>query len=371
MKQDLGPIVRIIEPHLENMRPSGSENVAASCPFPDHPDRGPSFAINILNGLWMCHGCHRSGAFHSLLRALGYNRGRVTRMLAPVREQIEYYQKKRARHERTRFRRGNPLKGRFILQETLLGVYDWMPLDLVGPGKFNPKLLQELDIGYDRRNHRITFPIRDTLGNLVGLSGRTTDPWEPDKYKVYIGGKTAGGQRITGDFGPEFDEWFREYQHSLPKKERADQYTLDNHDHLWNGHRVYARRVLKNDREPLYVVEGFKACIWLIQNGYPNTVAIMGSHATVRQIDLLCLLAGGSIVLLMDNDSAGAHASYKIGRQLANRRRLAEVCSYFPYWAKEPDDLNKAGLDKSIESRKVYAKWLLAQTKEERTQETL
>lgn len=359
MEQELGPLVRIIEPHLVNMRPSGNDNVSASCPFPDHSDRGPSFAINILNGLWMCHGCHRSGSFRTLLRHLGYSHRQVTGLVAPVQAQLDHYKERRDRRQRTRFRRGNPLKSKIVLEETLLGVYDWLPLDLVGPGKFDPVLLHELDIGFDKRKNRITFPIRDTLGNLVGLSGRATDPWEKDRYKVYIGGRTEKGEYKEGDFGPEFDEWFKEYQRTFPQKERVDQYTVNSHDHLWNGHRVYARRIVGDSREPLYVVEGYKACIWMIQNGYPNTVALMGSYATLKQIDLLCLLAGGSIVLLMDNDEAGLKASYGVGRRLTDRHRRVEVCSYYPSWAEEPDDLNALGLGKTIESRKVFTKWLL------------
>ena len=34
-------------------------------------------------------------------------------------------------------------------------------------------LLQKMDIGFDKEYERITFPIRDIYGNLVGINGRT------------------------------------------------------------------------------------------------------------------------------------------------------------------------------------------------------
>jgi DNA primase len=357
MDYELGPIIEIVEDHLVGLQPSGRDNVASRCPFPDHNDQGPSFAINIRNGLWMCHGCHRSGNLVKLLRGLGYKKRQIRVLTEPVKAQLDHYERRRARQEKTRFRRGNPLEGGTKLPETLLGVYEWKPLDLTGPGRFDPELLNELGVGYDLTKHRIIFPIRDTLGNLVGLSGRATEDWDHPRYKVYTGGWRRDGHSSVGDFGPEFDEWFREDQKKRPEKKRIEQYTVDSRDHLWNGHRVYERLVKHGKREPLYVVEGFKGCIWLIQHGYLNTVALMGSFVTKPQFDLLCLLAGGPIVLLMDNDPAGCDAAFRIGRWLSSTRKRIEVCSYFPWWAEEPDDLNELGLTKTTESRKVFSQW--------------
>ena len=112
-------------------------------------------------------------------------------------------------------------------------------------------------------------------------------------------------------------------------------------------------------REPIYVVEGFKACLWLIQHGYRNTVALMGSFLTRRQFDLLCLLAGGAIILLLDNDAAGRLATYKIGKWLFSAKRKVEICSYHPAKAEEPDALDAQELKETIGSRREYARWLI------------
>jgi hypothetical protein len=41
------------------------------CPFPDHPDRTPSFRVNQEKGLFYCHGCHRGGDALTALMQFG------------------------------------------------------------------------------------------------------------------------------------------------------------------------------------------------------------------------------------------------------------------------------------------------------------
>ena len=100
---DLGPIANIIEPYLDRPKLSGSENLAAKCPFPDHDDNHPSFAININNGLWKCHGCNRSGNLATLLRGLGVSRSRVDLLIEPVASQIHKRQQREQQKKKHRF----------------------------------------------------------------------------------------------------------------------------------------------------------------------------------------------------------------------------------------------------------------------------
>ena len=41
------------------------------------------------------------------------------------------------------------------------------------------------EIGYDLDSHRITFPVRDEIGTLVGVKGRALYEWQGDKY-IYL-----------------------------------------------------------------------------------------------------------------------------------------------------------------------------------------
>ncbi len=348
---DYGPIVDLLEPYLNKVKPSGQDNIMSLCPLPGHDEHKASFAINTANGLWMCHGCGRSGGLVTLLRALGVSPKNIDGMIEPIRQYLHKHQRKEKRRRENRLR-SNPLEGERLLPEELLGIYNWKPLDLVEQG-FEPKLLRELNIGYDRAKDRIIYPLRDTYGNLLGVAGRATIPGDQPRYKVYTGGKRGqDGEWVPGDFGPEFDEQFHNY-------------SLDSHNHLWNGHRVYASSVLSGKPQPLFIVEGFKACIWLIQHGWPNTVALMGSYLTRAQYDLLCLMVNGPVILFLDNDEAGRKATRRIGKWLTRSMRV-EVCSYYPRWAEEPDALNMAGLTETIEARERYASWEWHRRQEER-----
>jgi len=342
-----GPIVDILEPYLRKTKPSGRDNIMALCPLPGHDEQKPSFAVNIENGLWMCHGCGRSGGLVTLLQLLGISGQVIDTVVAPIRQDLKKHQEREKSRRETRFQTSNPLEGGRLLPEELLGIYRWKPLDLVEQG-FDPQLLKELGVGYDRAKDRIIYPIRDTYGNLLGVSGRATTEGVQPRYKVYTGGRRGdGGVWITGDFGEEFDEQFGGY-------------SLDSHNHLWNGHSAYARMLLDDEPTPLYIVEGFKACIWLIQHGYPNSVALMGSFLTQAQHDLLHLIVSGPIVLLLDNDPAGWKATRRIGKWLS-RSLQVEICSYYPSWAEEPDALNMAGLNETIEAKERYVSWKIRQ----------
>lgn len=51
-----------------------NENILISCPDKEHEDERPSCSVNVLSGLWYCHGCDKSGNYKSLIRALEEDR---------------------------------------------------------------------------------------------------------------------------------------------------------------------------------------------------------------------------------------------------------------------------------------------------------
>lgn len=337
---NLGPIADIIEPYLEKPKLSGSENLSARCPFPDHDDHSPSFAININNGLWKCHGCNRSGNLPILLRGLGVSRTKVDQIIDPVLPAIRKRQEREQQRKRSRFVGNDPFLAEVILPESILGIFDWKPDGLVEQG-FNQKLLRELEVGYDREKDRITFPIRDVYGNLVGVSGRSTLHDTKPRYLIYRGRRRTEKGFTPGDFGPGFDDLFPTYE-------------IKSHKYLWNAHRVY--QLLESSDEPVIVVEGFKGCIWLLQNGYWNTVATMGSSMSQEQYDLICRVSGSGVVLFYDNDLAGIRGMQRIGKWLSRTVVDITVCE-LPAWAQQPDDLNAIGLKEVFSNRKRFEKW--------------
>jgi len=338
---NLGPIADIVSPYLDRPKLSGSSNLSARCPFPDHNDHSPSFAININNGLWKCHGCNRSGNLATLLRGLGVSRSRVDQLIGPAAPLIQKRQRREQQKKRRRFIGSDPFLAEVTIPESVLGVYDWRPDGLVEQG-FDPKLLRELEIGYDREKDRITFPIRDVYGNLVGVSGRSTLHDVQPRYLVYRGRRKTDKGLVGSDFGPGFDDLFPTYE-------------IKSHKYPWNAHRVY--QLLETSDEPVIVVEGFKGCIWLLQHGYWNTVATMGSSMSQEQYDLICRMSGSGVVLFYDNDFAGIKGMKSIGKWLSRTVVNVKVWA-LPAWAQQPDDLNGLGLRDTYNDRKRFERWM-------------
>lgn len=209
----------------------------------------------------------------------------------------------------------NPFEADFKLPDFLIGLFDFLPLKLKDDG-FDPDLLRKLEIGYDRRNERITYPLRDMYGNLAGFSGGAMWPDQKPKYKVYQGRRKAANRKwIPGDFGEEFDAQYPDYR-------------CENHDFLWNFHRVFPTLNTSEADDTVYVVEGFKACLWMLQAGFENVVALMGSYISDRQQRMLHMV-GGRVVLFLDNDDAGRKATFNVGDLLW--RPLAGRIHVMPY----------------------------------------
>ena len=284
---------------LRFVKMSGPNNIGGPCPFhKEGQERNPSFYLNLTNGLFYCHTCHVKGTFIQFLKRMGS---------AP--EAIDAAMELAARQPKKRF---DPVKedvgrGQHLLNEALLGVFQYCPTDLVNEG-FDKAVLQRLEIGFDKREMRITFPLRDLYGNLIGISGRTVIE-DDERYKVY---KSKDFLQYAPD-DPEVEARYRAYD-------------IKNHHFMWNMHNVYPE-AFYGELDTVVVVEGYKACIWLIQQGIENVVALQGSRMTRAQERVLSRL-GATIVLFLDNNKAGKEGTHDSGRRLRKRGLKVIVPSY-------------------------------------------
>lgn len=207
------------------------------------------------------------------------------------------------------------------LPDYILGAYYKCPSRLLKAG-FSKELLREHEVGFDTGLYRITFPIRSLDGRLAAVSGRNLQG-EP-KYQIYT-----------------YEEIFPEYS-PRPK------------DHLYNLHKVAGRlEDPSQDSRPLYVVEGFKACLWLVQHGY-DAVALTGAQMTRQQKKLLSKY-DIQLVLFLDNDSAGRAATVVNYLELS-KFQFARVVEY-PEDAMQPDDLKGDDLHRALETPKEFRSW--------------
>lgn len=304
---------RIAEEHLTRAREGADYEIIACCPL--HEDSSPSFAINEKTGLWVCYGGCGGGSLSYLLYRLEYGRKRIDHILAPVRDELRLPTKKKIKDV------ADPFRALYPLPEALLGVYDVDAPHPMLADAFDADLLQRYDVGYDRRNHRITFPIRDLYGSLAGFSGRATPRTplihgeEPPKYKIY-------DKELIQDY-PD--------------------YKFDRARHLYNADHVYPRLYYSREEEWLILVEGFKAALWLIQCGFPNVVAFMGASLTTSGAALIQRMSD-RVILFLDNDRTGRKKTSQVGQKLSRPVRRLKVVEYpFDSFA-QPDHFDEEEL---------------------------
>lgn len=338
-------VLYLVEKYLGRGHFSGEANIQVRCPFHKQgQETRPSFGINVTNGIWQCFTCKRSGTLPKLLRELGLPRNIVDSELQDIRGVLEANRRAVEWKKKSVWHSTDPFLAETILPETILKPYEWCPTTLVQAG-FSPEWLQWMDIGYDRVNNRITYPIRDIYGNLAGISGGASIAGQYPKYKVYQGRrKNYEGQLVGSDYGPAFDEQYPDY-------------VFRNHNYLWNYDQVYPRLFFSSDdNQDLIIVEGFKACLWLLQNGWPNTVALMGSRMSDHQRNLVHRVSA-RIILFLDNDEAGRDGTDKIARTVQQFNPRVVIAKY-PYADEcQPDDLNAAELVAAIQGAESYPQW--------------
>jgi DNA primase len=283
------------------------EELKVCCPF--HKEKTPSCFININSGIFHCFGCHKSGSVKKFFKELNIEADLSgISFSAPKKKSIENVVIQ-------------------TLDESVLLQFRYKPQQLIDLG-FDEKLLWDMEIGYHPDRKRIIYPIRDHLGNLVGVSGGSCIGMQP-KYKIYGGQFYVNGLHVPSDFGEWFDELYPNYGQ------------LEKSNYIWNFHNIYAK-ALKKEIPYVVITEGFKACLWLLQNNIP-AVALFGSYLSDIQADLLRRV-NTSYYIMLDNDEAGKKGTEEIIYKLFNVCNLHQIS----YNTKQPDDLLSSELEKNI-----------------------
>ncbi|MGZ5331222.1 MAG: DNA primase [Solirubrobacterales bacterium] len=340
--KEAADIAEVISAYTD-LRRAGAQMMGL-CPF--HEESSPSFSVDPVRKLYHCFGCQAGGdVFRFVQEQEGLDFGEAVEMLADrygveiQRERndpkAEAARRRRARLyellQRTaefyeRFLWESPKAGkareyllRRGLEEKALREYGvgmapaaWDQVlvgsqrarftipELVGAG-----LIQKGRQGghYDRFRKRITFPIRDQRGRVLGFGARALSPDSKPKYLN----------------SPE-GEIYR-------KSETL--YGID----LARAAIARARRVI--------VVEGYTDVIALHQAGIAETVAVMGTAITPEQLGMLAQAGPERVVLALDADRAGADAMIRAQR-VAGSKSLDLLVAAMPE-GEDPADMLVAG----------------------------
>jgi DNA primase len=282
------------------------------CPYPDHQEKTPSFSLTPDRGLYYCYGCLRGGDAIKLvmdLKSLDFSeavsyladrsnvdlqyegggdpgaarernlrRRAIHRALAAATVYYHKYLLKSETPEAQQARRY--LKDRHIVRSTIeefrlgyapprgvsgfVAVAGRLDLDrsvLDAAGLLSPR-------GGERFAGRITFPISDMRGRIVGFGART-----------------------LGDVQPKYL--------NSPETE-----IFNKRDLLYGFPQV--SEAIRRERSAL-VVEGYTDVLMLYQSGIENAVATLGTATTPGHLRMLSRYAD-KIHVLFDPDAAGEKA---------------------------------------------------------------
>ena len=297
-----------------NIRVSGSGNLVCSCPF--HSDTHASFSISVDTGQFICfsESCgEKGGPVSFLMKAFGYSADKAVTAVKDL-----------SLREGAGSGVPDTLQGILSyldgikttdtpLNEAILGIYDFCPDYMIQRGFSDKKLLKKWEIGYDQESARVTIPVRDAGGKLVGISKRATHTDAQNKYL---------------------------------------------HLNFSKGNFLYGEHLLPSGG-PLWVVEGQLDALAIDAMGLGGAVSTMGSRVTARQIDFLATLgrrkAKGTwkpcykVILAYDQDLAGEAAMTKLGEGLESRGVYCFVAGVPPPH-KDPCDLMSFGSPSDVET---------------------
>lgn len=166
--------------------PERGVNAMIRCPLPTHPERHPSFSINLDKGLWVCHSCGEKGGIKKLARLMetevDENDLAVRKALelansSGFEEPVDFWDKA----VRYQYYDGDPIAPEVRAFCTSRSI--------------NKPALYHYRIGWDPGRRRIVFPYWDD-GKCVALKYRYVDH-EGDK-KRNKGSETGSKRTILG-----------------------------------------------------------------------------------------------------------------------------------------------------------------------------
>ena len=314
-------------------------NYTGLCPF--HNEKSPSFTVNPAKEMYKCFGCGAAGDAIKFLRehekldypqsiewlANFYNITVEHDNTTPAQTQehkdirtkmFECIEEAQTKFETLLHSKHNGadaaaqyLQSRSITEKT---IREWSigyaPLDFkfLTTGFINSNKYQAAqDCGlivtkegntHDFFLNRITIPIRDLKGNIVGF-----------------GGRLVPGEDVEAD--KKFAKYLNPKESIIYSKAKI----------LFGLYEALtAKAFAKNDGEtpPVYICEGYFDVISLHETGVHNAVAGCGTAITEDQVKILRKYTTHA-VLLLDSDNAGINAAMKTIDLLLNHDMKVEV----------------------------------------------
>ena len=352
--RDAVDFVELVSARTE-LRRAGPARYEGRCPF--HEERTPSFGIDPTQKVYYCFGCNASGDlftfvqetegvdFKGSLELLAERYGvqlereaedpkaqerrlRRERLLELLERTSAYYERylwdsrEAARAREYLAARG---LGEEILREFRVGYAPSAWNSVLNASRaarysnreiFDAGLVQRSRGSgqvYDRFRSRITFPLADVRGRVLGFGARAL---EDERTPT---GASAPPQSSSG----------------RPPKylNTADGEIYHKGLHLYGAHLARANAARAG---VVILCEGYTDTIALHQAGMRNAVGLMGTALTAEQVSELARMVG-TVLLALDADAAGQDAMLRASA-LAAKRKLELRVVALPF-GKDPADL--------------------------------
>lgn len=320
-----------VAPQLRGGHSNGSNYILIRCPFHGGgQEKTPSCSVSTTKPVFFCHSCQEAGHLTWLLRQLGMGASAAKNAV----DDLNLHDKRRSREMRHLVAEwgGDPFRGQFILDDAMIDIYRQAPVRLLEDG-FKMSTLRHFEVGYDDRNFRITFPLRNIYGELVGVSGRAILEGQEPRYKIYV------------------EELIKRRQFHVP-----EHYSMEaiKSALLWHGHVVHPF-FYETDDEALLIHEGFKACMWNWQWGYETAVALVGAHLSDLHAEMIALHTK-HVTLFLDNNEAGWKGTF-FGAEKLLRKGIHVRIARYPDEREQPDDLSEEEVHTAIRNRQSFEEW--------------
>lgn len=334
-------------------------NFWGKCPF--HHEKTASFSVNPSGQFFYCFGCHKSGdviSFIMSIESLDFNDSvrflaeRAQLPLPEIRYDDEKIKEQKRKKERAfdllkdtaRFYAANIRKDgaakhvEYVLKRKIsseyvakfgigasLNFYD-LPNYLKSKGYSYEEMLESGAVGvkdgryFDELGGRLIIPIINQFGQVVAFGGRLLEKADFAKYK-----------------------------------NTKETFVFSKSNNLYNLNNL---KKLKNEKgiDGVIIVEGYMDTISLVQGGFPNVVASMGTSLTKDQARILKRYTD-KVFISYDGDFAGQKASVR-GLEILSEEGLEVKVVSLPD-GMDPDDVIKnLGAD-GYRNLLVYAKPLI------------
>lgn len=279
----------VIEAHFDVVSHSGREYL---CKCPWHDDSGkPNLYINSASGLFLCMSCGKKGHLDQVglptpLQSTEGVRDRLRAMTAKATGPKTY-------------------------PESWLRQFDFPHPYWTEERGLDAHTVARFGLGYDVQTNRMTLPLRDYRGNILGVTYRRLD----DQRPKYINPKG---------------------------------YPLGRH--------LYGAWLVE-EQSKVALVEGQVDAIKCWSERVP-AIALMGSRLTQDQRKVLQRLGIRKVVLMLDNDSAGVKGTVGVYEMLRGSGIQVVAGWYRDYWSvKDPDGLKGDRLRKMYHSAVPLPSW--------------